>query len=1032
MDEPKAIPFFQIVEEVIKNGNSDPDYLQKLDIFSSDFSNLTKCKEILDNEENNIYIRTFASQAILKLTHLNISNWKIDFAINLCDWSIEHMLKNCMRLEKIIFASLSNLVAFIFEYFWKMSNTDCMNEWNEIIQIFDNKPSEWVPALFLISSINDRFIDSKEKIDELFAKNCLPTSFVLAYNCVKKIRNSTHSYLEVILDMSLDIVERCIYKKIEVKDLHGITYEDQITFYFEIYNGFQNFSALKCLYAIVCTIYVLGPHDRPTIIERLCIGFMNILNDKINDISCDHLNYILTINAQLASYLCYSVISQMKEPKNIENFIRMMADLTNILIQQKQNLIIVRNAISFWEKIEAALRNDGDVGPKKLISNAYAPQLCINYINYLLDIQNFNIKKGESSDPNYFHNDILEITENMKIMKLSQYIFPVQNFVILNPKEICPKILVGLKEKQKEFVSNIESSTDITVSEAQLAFFVEVATAIILIKKSCNYRDPKISYHPDFFANIISLLRNSAGWARNNFFFPRLEMSLILFINQVKNTLFGSRSSEDLYKQLKKKCSISSYDQCQSFLFDRSIATLRFFNEHSLISQTLSFIKNNKINPSKETLDTIFSAPFDQYFPFINRVENKHLRSLFFSTIFSMINNTKNFSYYNNQLLIQLDSKFKSISESNDLENNEIKKEICYLAIDICGIFNGAIDSNSFRPIFEWFISNDRSKLFETSFPYFLNGNENDNENNNDTPNDLSNDDVVNSILKMWNSIVLCTPPTRIVFEHTSPNGVIMFKMAAILLTQFSIHINSIPKIEELPEPKIKGIKYMLLILQNLVSGMYVPFYAFKIYNDNIFTDLLNAIEAMINEPFVKLIEQYPKVFNQMIHFFREITVNQIETVIETSSSLVKAILNCSIKLLTNGENDDESIKKIYQWTLDIILAFLQHIYEFSLDYKPFQSQIDTINFLLWDKVLKEKININVSIADPLKYLYLLNKQFLFTIKEKISSNLPNHKKNQIDEFFSSLEYCFELNDLQATNIKEASEYIHNIVDIMH
>ena len=626
-------------------------------------------------------------------------------------------------------------------------------------------------------------------------------------------------------------------------------------------------------------------------------------------------------------------------------------------------------------------------------------------------------------------DDILEIMEG----KLSPLLFPIQNFVFLNHEGICPQLLNGIQEKKDELISSLEnSSDDIPVSEYQLAFFVEIAIVVLLIKKSGSKPDPKIKYHADFFAQLVLLLQISEEWISNDILLPRLEMTLIMFLSNFKKTLFGCTDpklslSRCLYDQLKKKRAVTSFNECQHIFFDRTIVTLRNFNEQNLLLQALSIIynKDNNITASQKTLKLIFENPFDQTFPFINKIENINIRSRFMSAIFSIILNfnESDFPFFADLLFTMLAAEFESIDIETLVENDETKKEICFLAVDICGIFNEAKDYKSFNPIFEWFISDNRSKLFETAVSIILTNRIEKESGIEDQSNDC-NDIVINYILQMWKSIALCTPRTRIIFDFSSPNGVILFSKAATILIQYYNYIELFERSQELNECNINAIEYSFSIFQNLVGGRYVPFGALKIYNDPIFIDLLTALSKMINETFLKSIKMYPSAFRSMCYLFKDLMINQIETLFETAQQLVIIILDHLI-MLFEKDNDDE----LQQYALDAILAFLQYIYDYDVDCRPFFSQIDNINISLWNVILRENSRIDTNVTEILKLLFLLNDQSLLVIKAKMTPKLSICKNSDLEENFKILQQYISSDDSQSKFV-EINVCLNNIIDI--
>jgi hypothetical protein len=74
----------------------------------------------------------------------------------------------------------------------------------------------------------------------------------------------------------------------------------------------------------------------------------------------------------------------------------------------------------------------------------------------------------------------------------------------------------------------------------------------------------------------------------------------------------------------------------------------------------------------------------------------------------------------------------------------------------------------------------------------------------------------------------------RIIFDQCSPNGILLFRETSTILCTYGSRILAIPVRESIYAEKYKGIRVMLNTLVGALSGDYVNFGVFRLYNDQV------------------------------------------------------------------------------------------------------------------------------------------------------------------------------------------------------
>lgn len=83
----------------------------------------------------------------------------------------------------------------------------------------------------------------------------------------------------------------------------------------------------------------------------------------------------------------------------------------------------------------------------------------------------------------------------------------------------------------------------------------------------------------------------------------------------------------------------------------------------------------------------------------------------------------------------------------------------------------------------------------------------------------------------------------RIYFENSSANGILLFRETSAIVCAYGSRILQLPVQQNIYLEKYKGIRLMLNTLTNALSGNYVNFGVFSLYND---TALQNSLDVSL------------------------------------------------------------------------------------------------------------------------------------------------------------------------------------------
>ena len=100
---------------------------------------------------------------------------------------------------------------------------------------------------------------------------------------------------------------------------------------------------------------------------------------------------------------------------------------------------------------------------------------------------------------------------------------------------------------------------------------------------------------------------------------------------------------------------------------------------------------------------------------------------------------------------------------------------------------------------------------------------------------DVWSDDaeVATALLKFLQEFVY-NKGQRVQFEHSSANGILLFREVSNIVCAYGSRIMNIPVNVDIWIEKYKGIRLMLNVLTCALSGNYVNFGVFGLYNDKV------------------------------------------------------------------------------------------------------------------------------------------------------------------------------------------------------
>ena len=178
---------------------------------------------------------------------------------------------------------------------------------------------------------------------------------------------------------------------------------------------------------------------------------------------------------------------------------------------------------------------------------------------------------------------------------------------------------------------------------------------------------------------------------------------------------------------------------------------------------------------------------------------------------------------------------------------------------------------------------------------------------------------VVNVLLKFLKEFVQ-NKGQRIYFEQSSANGILLFREASSILCSYGSHILQIPTRENVYAEKYKGIRIMLDTITHILSGNYVNFGIFALYNDSALQNLLDvSLQLCLTIPLEDVLA-YVKLSKSYFSFMEVLFRHHLDVLAGLDSPVFLELLNKTNEGLQQG---DPNVVCVCAMAIDHVASYI-------------------------------------------------------------------------------------------------------------
>jgi len=276
----------------------------------------------------------------------------------------------------------------------------------------------------------------------------------------------------------------------------------------------------------------------------------------------------------------------------------------------------------------------------------------------------------------------------------------------------------------------------------------------------------------------------------------------------------------------------------------------------------------------------------------------------------------------------------------------------------------------------------------------------------------------------------------RIAFDHSSPNGILLFREASSILVTYGTRILQRTQFRDLYAEKYKGIGVALDMFSHALHGNYTNFGVFELYSDNSLSNSMAlALRLCLAIPLTEL-TGYLKALKPYYYFLELAARGHMSKVMELETPMLVTLLQSVEEGLLSFET---AVSMQCCATVDnVIMYFHEQLHGKAT---PEQSRVQCflseapqclqkILNLMFQLVMTGEFNSTWSISRPLLGLIILHEQYFLQMKETLINQQIEERRAKLRGYFDELMSNVQ-NNLTTKNKDHFTRNLYNFAQVV-
>ncbi len=373
---------------------------------------------------------------------------------------------------------------------------------------------------------------------------------------------------------------------------------------------------------------------------------------------------------------------------------------------------------------------------------------------------------------------------------------------------------------------------------------------------------------------------------------PGLELALLRFLQEFRKVYIGdyATAASSIYSRLAELLGLTDPNAVLALILQKICTNLRYWAKNKyIVERTLSLCNtissgysSGKLLRKVELTNHLFGHHTAQYFPFLDVPANARGRTHFYNTLAKLLFldcSVREFSAFM-MPFTQVFLRLLSIQGPDQFRQPVVMAAVTGLLRDLRGIVDATVSGPTYNMFFDW--------LYESKAP---NG-----ARFSDTLVRIADvffdmPEVTSPLLKFVAEFVL-NKSSRVAFDSSSPNGILLFRLASEVLVAYG------SKIFDLHAPpnkaynsRYKGIWICLKILRNALQGGYANYGVFQLYKDPALANALSTVFKLMFSVPLSQVMAYSKFTEAHFAFLDTLCSDHTSTVATLEPSTFRQML---------------------------------------------------------------------------------------------------------------------------------------------
>jgi len=685
--------------------------------------------------------------------------------------------------------------------------------------------------------------------------------------------------------------------------------------------------ALECLVQLSSVRRSLfsGDRERTEFLQCLMSNLQNILKSCFGLGSTENYHQFCRLLGRLkASYQ----LSELVKTTGFAEFLELSRDFTlNSLESWESAMNSVHYLLALWGRLVAALpylKDEQSTQREAGILKRCVLDVVGGYIRTMLTTVEA-VVMYDKDDPLEDESSLREQMERLPVIARLQYEQVAENIVQMFTQ------LLEMYSQMLQHPRSPELAQQILVVEGKMTWLTHMIGAVIGSQSPSDPRrtsvelewDGQLSVCVFKLVNIIDFqLGQTGGEGKCD---AKLEVAILSYFKSFKKAYMmdsgclgssipggspahpllalalsygsGTRSddSRDGHSEAASifdSMKIGNLNEVMGIVVNKVCNNIKFWHKTDMILEStlevfvelVSSYSSSKTLLKLDTVNFLVSNHTGENFPFLGYDSDNKFRITFYSAMSRLVFSAAEDLANNFDVYIQ--PQLQVIAQLNgmdSLESPEAKVAIMGILRDLRGIAEAATNKRTYNMLFEalhpsLFIMCKRVAETWHTEPT-----------------------VMTALLKFIQEFVH-NKSQRIVFDQSSANGILLFRETSQIVCTYGSRILELPVQRDLYTEKYKGIRLMLNVLTCALSGDYVNFGVFALYQDPALSESLKvSLGICMNIP-IQDVLTYPKLSKAYFSFLEILFRNHLDVLSELDTDVFISLLSASHEGLQSSD----------------------------------------------------------------------------------------------------------------------------------